>query len=66
MSAGKPTLVIEYFKVNKCLEERSFRIEQLTDAAPFFHRDDLLFNEDVKEAYYHLRLRLHDDPYPTF
>lgn len=36
VSTGKLPLVIDYLKVNECLEERSFWMEQLTNAAPFF------------------------------
>lgn len=32
-------------------------MDELTDAAPFFREDDLLFKAYVKDAYYHLRLQ---------
>jgi hypothetical protein len=59
-TASKPRLVIDYTVVNECLEERTFRMDQLSDLAPTLHRDDCLFKADIKDAYYHLRLRKED------
>lgn len=42
--------MLHYSRVNDCLEERYFEIEHVTDAAPFFRRDDLLFKLDVEDA----------------
>lgn len=56
-SAGKLWLVIDYSAVNECLEERTFRMDQLGDLAAFFGPGDALFKADISDAYYHLRIR---------
>jgi hypothetical protein len=56
-TALKPPIVIYYTVVNECMQERTFRTDQLSDLAPYLRRDDCLFNVDKKDAYYHLRLR---------
>jgi ribonuclease HI len=56
-SAMKSRLVIDYSLVNECLDDRSFRMEQLADLSPSLRPDDCLFKADIKDAYYHLRLR---------
>lgn len=65
-SAGKRRIVVDYKKVNEHLEERTFRMDQLADIAPTLRRDDCLFKADIKDGYYHLRLRRQDQPYLAF
>jgi Reverse transcriptase (RNA-dependent DNA polymerase) len=65
-TASKPRLVIDYTVVNECLEERTFRMDQLADLAPSLRRDDCMFKADIKDAYYHLRLRKEDQIYLSF
>jgi hypothetical protein len=48
------------------MEERTFRMDQLSDLAPTLRRDDCLFKADIKDAYYHLRLRKEDQIYLSF
>jgi hypothetical protein len=48
------------------MEERTFRMDQLSDLAPALRRDDCLFKADIKDAYYHLRLRKEDKVYLSF
>jgi hypothetical protein len=57
VSAMKQRLVIDYSLVNECLNERSFRMDQLSDLSPSLRREDCLFKADIKDAYCHLRLR---------
>jgi hypothetical protein len=57
VSAKKSRLVIDYSLVNEWLDERSFRMDQLADLSPSLRPDDCLFKADIKDAYYHLRLR---------
>ncbi len=56
----KPRLVIDYTQVNNCLEERTFRMDQLADLAAQIRPGDSLFKADIQDAYYHLRLRPRD------
>ena len=56
-SAGKPRLVIDYSAVNECLEEQTFRMDQLGDLAAVLGPGDVLFKADISDAYYHLRIR---------
>jgi hypothetical protein len=56
-AASKSRLVIDYTVVNECMEERTFRMHQLSDLAPTLCRDDCMFKADIKDAHYHLRLR---------
>jgi hypothetical protein len=65
-TASKPRLVIDYSVVNECLEERTFRMDQLSDLAPALRRDDCLFKADISDAYYHLRLRKEDQLYLSY
>jgi hypothetical protein len=66
VSARKSRLVIDYSLVDECLDERSFRIDQLADLSTSLRQDDCLFKADIKDAYYHLRLREADQIYFTF
>jgi hypothetical protein len=65
-TARKTRLVVDYTVVNECLWERTFRIDQLSDLAPTLRRDDCLFKADIRDAYYHLRLRKEDQLYLSF
>jgi hypothetical protein len=65
-AARKSRLVVDYTVVNDCLEDRTFRIDQLSDLAPSLRRDDCLFKADIQDAYYHLRLRNEDQLYLSF
>jgi hypothetical protein len=65
-AASKSRLVIDYTVVNECMEERTFRMDQLSDLAPTLRRDDCMFKADIKDAYYHLRLRKEDEIYLSF
>jgi hypothetical protein len=65
-TASRPRLVVDYTVLNECLEERTFREDQLSDLAPTLHRDDCLFKADIKDAHYHLRLRKEDQHYLSF
>lgn len=59
-TAGKKRLVVDYKPANNCIEDRTFRIDQIRDLASALHPNELLFKADVKDAYYHLRLRRSD------
>lgn len=50
-------LVVDYSVVNKSLEERTFRMDQLGDLAVVLAPKDCLFRDDISDAYYHLQLR---------
>jgi ribonuclease HI len=65
-TAQKLRLVIDYTVVNECIEARTFRMDQLSDLAPTLRREDCLFKADIKDAYYHLRLRKEDQHYLAF
>lgn len=65
-TAMKLRLVIDYSKVNQCLEERTFRMDQLGDLAAALRPRDALFKADVSDAYYHLRLRISDQARLSF
>jgi hypothetical protein len=65
-SASKYRLVIDYSLVNECLDERSFRMDQLADLSPSLRPNDCLFKADIRDAYYHLRLRSADQLYLAF
>jgi hypothetical protein len=52
--------------VNESLEERTFRMDQLSDLSLSLRRDDCLFKADIGDAYYHLRLRKVDQLYLSF
>jgi hypothetical protein len=54
---SKPRVVIDYTAQNEFLETRKFRMDTLGDLAPQLQADDVLIKADVKDAYYHLRLR---------
>ena len=56
-TAKKLRLGIDYSKVNDCLEERTFRMDQLGDLAAVLNPRDALFKADISDAYYHLRIR---------
>jgi Reverse transcriptase (RNA-dependent DNA polymerase) len=62
-TAKNPRLVIDYSLVNEYLDERSFRMDQLSDLSPSLRPGDCLFKADIKDAYYHLRLRIEDQLY---
>jgi hypothetical protein len=64
--ARKRCLVIDYTVVNECLEDCTFRMDQLSDLAPSLRRDDCLFKADIQDAYYHLRLRKEEQIYLSF
>jgi hypothetical protein len=66
VSANKFRLVIDYSLVNECLDERSFRMDQLADLSPSLRPDDCLFKADIKDANCHLRLREEDQLYLAF
>jgi hypothetical protein len=65
-AARKSRLVIDHTVINECLEDRTFRMDQLSDLAPSLRRDDCLFKADIQDAYYHLRLRKEDQIYLSF
>lgn len=65
-SAGKLRLVVDYSEVNKCLEQRTFRMDQLADLVSVLQPKDSLFKADITDAYYHLRLRSSDQMKLTF
>jgi hypothetical protein len=65
-AARKSRLLIDCTVVNECLEDRTFRMDQLSDLAPSLRRDDCLFKADIQDAYYHLRLRKEDQLYLSF
>jgi hypothetical protein len=50
-SASKYRLVIDYSLVSECLDERSFRIDQLADLSPSLRPNDCLFKADIRDAY---------------
>jgi Reverse transcriptase (RNA-dependent DNA polymerase) len=60
VSAGKQRLVVDYKRANRCMEPRSFRMDQLSDLAAVLKPRDHLVKADIKDAYYHLRLRAED------
>jgi hypothetical protein len=66
VNAKKFRLVIDYSLVNECLDERSFRIDQLADLSPSLRPDDCLLKAYIKNTYYHLRLRKEDQLYLAF
>jgi hypothetical protein len=41
-------------------------MDQLHDLAPALRRGDCLFKADIRDAYYHLRLRKEDQLYLAF
>jgi hypothetical protein len=45
---------------NRCMEPRSFRMDQLSDLATVLKPGDHLVKADIKDAYYHLRLQAED------
>jgi hypothetical protein len=51
VSAMNFRLMIDYSLVNECLDERSFRMDQLADSSPYLRQDDCLFKADIKDAY---------------
>jgi hypothetical protein len=57
VSAMKSRLVINYSLVHECLDERSFRMDQLADLSPSLRQFYCLFKADIKDAYYRLQLR---------
>jgi hypothetical protein len=65
-SASKYRLVIDYSLVNECLDERSFRMDQLADLSPSLCPNDCLFKDDIRDPHYHLRLRSADQLYLAF
>jgi hypothetical protein len=65
-SAMKCRIVMDYSLVNECLDEHSFRMEQLADLSPSLRPDECLLKADIKDAYYHLRLRSADQIYLAF
>lgn len=65
-SAGKWRIVVDYKKVIEHLEDRSFKMEQLTDIAPSLRREDCFLKADVKDGYNHLRLRRTAKPFLAF
>lgn len=56
-TSSKLRLVIDYSTVNESLEERTFRMDQLGDLAAVLKPHDSLFRADLRDGYYHLRLR---------
>lgn len=59
-TAGRDRLVVDYKRANECLEARTFRMDQISDLASVLQKGDCLFKADIKDAYYHLRLRKED------
>ena len=39
-TASNPRIVIDYTVVNECMEERTFRMDQLSDLSPSIRRED--------------------------
>ena len=65
-TAKKLRLVVDYSHINKHLEERTFRMDQLGDLASVLRPQDCLFKADISDAYYHLRLRRCDQELLAF
>ena len=59
-TGGKRRLVIDYRRVNEALQDRTFRMDQLGDLAASLNPGDSLFKADLKDGYYHLRIRQQD------
>jgi hypothetical protein len=57
---SKPRVLVDYTAQNEKLETRKFKMETLTELAPQLRPNDALMKIDVKDAYYHLRLRCCD------
>jgi len=57
---AKDRLVVDYSPHNESLLRRPFKMEQLSDLAPLLHPGDSLLKFDIKDAYYHVRLRRED------
>lgn len=51
---------MDYLVVNEALEDRTFRMDQLTDLAPVLKHADSLFRAYLSEFNYHLRFRFTD------
>lgn len=49
-------MVVDYSLVTEELEDRTFRMNQLTDLAPTLLPDDSIFMADLKDGYYHIWL----------
>lgn len=56
-SEGRPRIAVEYIRVKGYLEDRAFHMEKFTYMAPSLPRNDCLLKADVKDCYYHLRVR---------
>jgi hypothetical protein len=65
-SARKPRLVVDYYKVNECLDDLSFRMDRLGDLAQLLRPVYRLTNADIEDTYYHLRPRAADQLYLAF
>lgn len=65
-SSGNMRLVVDYSKLNDCIEESYFRMEELTHLEPMLHRGDSLLKADIKDGYYSLPLRKRDPQYLYF
>lgn len=59
-TSSKARLVVDYKRANECMQTRTFRMSQVSDLAATLTRNDALFKCDIKDAYYHLRLRHRD------
>jgi hypothetical protein len=54
---AKRRVVVDYSTQNEVLGARKFKLDTLADLAPQLRPGDALLKADVKDAYYHLRLR---------
>jgi Reverse transcriptase (RNA-dependent DNA polymerase) len=54
---AKRRVVVDYSTQNEVLGARKFKMDTLAELAPQLRPGDALFNADVQDAYYHLRLR---------
>lgn len=56
-TSKKLRLVLDYTHVIACLEDRTFRMDQLGDLATSLPPKESLLKADISDAYYHLRIR---------
>lgn len=59
-TAGRKRLVVDYTR-EKWVEPRTFGMDQLDHLDPELIKRDNLFKADLKDGYYHLRLRERDN-----
>jgi hypothetical protein len=57
---SKPSVIVDYTAQNEMLETKTFKMETLVDLAPQLRPNDALIKADIRDAYYHLRLRASD------